>query len=107
MKTKLPALQETLDYLNKQEFENFVKAHRKDHTVTVGNGKKIEMPLNEAVGFLYDRNVEDRKMISKIHEDTTILRDVITLNGLIKKHPFLFGGGLVSLIATAIRIWIG
>jgi hypothetical protein len=107
MITKSPALQETLDYLNRQEFAEFIDTHKKAHTVMVGNGVKKEMPLNEAVGFLYDKSVENRNIIDKIYEDTTVLRDANTLFTIVKKYKYLFGGGLVGVVATAIRIWIG
>ena len=114
MITRNPSLQETLDYLNKQEFENFVKVHKEEHTVVVGNGKKIQMGLNEAVGALYDMRVQDRIImngnkdkIDKIYEDTTILRDAGTFIKLARKHKFIFGGGFIGAVATILRIWIG
>ena len=107
MRARTQAMQDALDYLNKEEFANFVKHHDSEHTVRVGNGEKKIMRLNEAMGLMFDRQVEDRELVKNIYEDTAILRDVNTFTKLVRKYKFVFGGGIVGIVATVIRIWVG
>ena len=105
--TNNPKIQETLDYLNKKEFELFRKEHRKEHTVLVGNGERKEMRLNIATGILFDRQEVMSEDITEIKSYTKVLKEGKTVKDIIKRHwKFLSALGVI-IIPTLIKFWIG
>jgi len=98
----------TGQYDNLAEQQNdFRKEHKKEHTCMIGNGKKREVPLNEAVGLLADRSEVMHYEIKDIKAYTTVLKDFNSLGTIIKRHKWLFSGISLGMLSTLIKIWIG
>ena len=110
MKARTRKMQEALDYLNKEEFEQFVEKHEKAHTVEYGNGKRLTAPLNVVVGKIIDDNeIAHKKLncldnkVAKILDAIGFYLDARNVIAIVKKHKIITTG----IIATLIRLWIG
>ena len=96
-----PDIQTTIEYLHRQDFEDFRKEHKEAHTCEVGNGKKTKMPLNKAIGILADRQEVMHYEVKDIKAYTLILRDLTKWHTFNKKYKvYWIFSSLMTFIIT-------
>jgi len=98
MKTNNPKIQETLNYLNKKEFEAFRVEHRKAHLCEVGNGEKKEMEINKAIGIVFDK-------IERIEIAVEPLFDFAVFHKIAMKYKLYWLFGFLVGVFFSHNVW--
>jgi len=110
MHARTQEMQEILEFLNKDwkaEMASFRKEHKEEHTCQVGNGVKVPMPLNTAVGLLADRTETMGAEIKEIKSYTMVLKEGKTVKDICKRHKILLFFIFTVGIPTLIKFWMG
>lgn len=90
-----------------EQYKDLKAEHKRQHTVMLGNGIKKEVSLKYAVGEIVNRQELMRDRLDQVFIDTTFIRDANTLGSIIKRHKWLFSAGMLTTLATILKIWMG